>query len=253
MVSRRSLCRAPALSVCWVPALSASARPALSVSGPGAGALCPGLCRRQRSLCRGAALFGALGRGSTLPASGPRALSLFASFPALSRSLCRDLCRRSLRRPALSVSGPPFLWRSFAALGPVALCIGAVPALSVSGPGLSVSGPSSLCVAVGGTLCVHPSSGPRTRAPSSTTLRPCPQLRSACHPSAPAAPSSEPRATHPALRVPFFQERSPNLTVWGKKQRSGIARPKKLSCGYTRDRVKCLQLGHAPPVAIDSQ
>ena len=31
--------------------------------------------------------------------------------------------------------------------------------------------------------------------------------RSACH--------VDPRATHPARRVPFFQERTPNLTVWG--------------------------------------
>ena len=43
-----------------------------------------------------------------------------------------------------------------------------------------------------------------------------PQLRSACHPSGPWAPSPDPRATHPARRVPFFQERTSNLTVWEK-------------------------------------
>ena len=69
---------------------------------------------------------------------------------------------------------------------PGTLCVGRFPALSLSGPALSVSGPGCrpfLCRA-------HPR---------------------ATHP----VPSSDPRATHPARRVPFFQERNPNLTVWG--------------------------------------
>ena len=44
-----------------------------------------------------------------------------------------------------------------------------------------------------------------------------PQLRSACHPPGLRAPSSHPRANHPARRVPFFQEKPPNLAVWGQK------------------------------------
>ena len=102
--------------------------------------------------------------------------------PAPSRSLCR-VCgaRRSLcRLPALSASGPQAL-----CVGPGALC--RAPALS-----------SSLCVGPG-TLCwPGPSSEPR-----------------ATHPLPRAYPSSDPRATHPAQRVPFFQERTPKLTVWG--------------------------------------
>ena len=31
-----------------------------------------------------------------------------------------------------------------------------------------------------------------------------------------SAASSDPHATYPARRVPFFQERTPNITVWGK-------------------------------------
>ena len=41
------------------------------------------------------------------------------------------------------------------------------------------------------------------------------QLRAACHQSGPRAPSSDPRATHIARHIPFFQERTPNLTAWG--------------------------------------
>ena len=74
---------------------------------------------------------------------------------------------------------------------------------------------------------------PLPRAASSNPCHPSnvagPQLRSACHcgPPAPSrvpiasvlrAPSSDPRATLPARRVPFLQERTPNLTVWGKKK-----------------------------------
>ena len=67
----------------------------------------------------------------------------------------------------------------------------------------------------------HPS-GPR--APRIWSCRP-PNESQPCHPvrnpsSEPRAthpvraPSSDPRATHPA-RAAFFQERTPNLTVWG--------------------------------------
>ena len=191
--SRRSLCRAPALSVLG-PALSRSLRqaPAVSVSGPGPLCVC---VEPRRSLCRAPALSasGSCALWVDALCVGPR-----RSRPALSRSLCRDLCRapgttlrrapvfasdwRSLHRPALSVSGAAALSLP-------------VSALSVLGP----SGPPPLR----GTLCVglparHPPSLPPIWSAG-------PQLGSACHPSRPVlrAPNSDPRATHPARRVPL--------------------------------------------------
>ena len=54
----------------------------------------------------------------------------------------------------------------------------------------------------------NPHATPAPQAPSSDLHATHPVLR---------APSSDPRATHPASHVAFFQERTPNLTVWGKK------------------------------------
>ena len=51
------------------------------------------------------------------------------------------------------------------------------------------------------------------RNPAQSSMPP-PQFGAACHPSGPRAPTSERRATHPARCNPFFQERTPNLTVW---------------------------------------
>ena len=236
---RRSLCRAPALSV----------------SGPGA--LCVGPWRSLRRGPAGVRLnhcyvfiittylgrsipfrcgiaAPAMGINGTSPAGRPASLS---RGPALSPSLCRDLCWA----PALSVSGP----------GP--LCVGP-SMLSVSDPAalsLSVSGPSTLCVGAGalcvgprhslcrgpGALCIEPRHsfavcvGPRhslslfvvgpgpaaqvrlirmspirsTRAPNACSPIRAPssdarQLRSTCHPSSPARS--------------FFPGENPN-TVWG--------------------------------------
>ena len=88
--------------------------------------------------------------------------------------------------------------------GPGALCRG--PALSRSLPPLPVSGPGALCV------------GPRHSLALCVGARARRSCSSACHPSGPraAGPNSDPRATHPARCVPSFQERTPNLTVWGK-------------------------------------
>ena len=57
-----------------------------------------------------------------------------------------------------------------------------------------------------------PSSGPRATHPAAPPWAP------SSVPSAAVlrAPSSDPCATHPARRDPFFQERTLNLTVWGR-------------------------------------
>ena len=81
----------------------------------------------------------------------------------------------------------------------------------------------------------HPSSGPSARAGpqlrSHPRCGPPPSDLCSTHPvlrarlpitSVLRAPSSDPRATPPAWRVPFFQERTPNLTVWGKTTTLGI-------------------------------
>ena len=103
---------------------------------------------------------------------------------------------RSFWSPALSVSGPG------------AASWSRSPALSVSGsgalPALSVSGPAPQIRVSPAPQA--PSSDPRPRGPPAPIRVPPirsagPQLRSACH--------------HPARRVPFFLERTPNLTVWG--------------------------------------
>ena len=205
------------------------------MSGPGAGA------RRSRAL--------------TFSLSGPGALRV-GTRRSLCRILCRGpaasvsgpLCVsgpgalfvRARRSPALSVSGPALH------VGPGAVCVGlcgglrrpvcqgptgsCAPAISFSGPGsraLFVSGPGPLCIGTGiwlsrRSLCrpgrlgpgtfSHSVSGPRAtthpirRPPAPIRVPPIrsagPQLRSACHPS--------------KWRVPCVQERTPNLTAWGK-------------------------------------
>ena len=169
--------------------------PALSrrslVSGPGAlsvrasAALCAGA---QRSLCQG---------------------------PALSRcSLCRALSPAlsvsASALPALSVSGPGGVRVGAGALcvgGRRCLCRGLARPAHVSGP----APPPPLCPSAASP---HPHlasarhlSGPAgPRAQPRIRLR---ELRSTCHPSrcaASAGPGSDPRATHPARRIPFFQE-----------------------------------------------
>ena len=95
--------------------------------------------------------------------------------------------------------------------------------------GLFVSGPGALCSGPGNapgsadTPIQH--RGPPLR--SACHVPAGSQLRSACHSSSPAGPHpirvprssqchrSNPRATDSARRIPFFQERTPNLIVWG--------------------------------------
>ena len=91
-------------------------------------------------------------------------------------------------------------------LGPGALCVGARRSLCRAQAPFrhSESEPGTLSVSVSGSVFRRVPPGPAG-----------PQLRSACHPSGPAGPNSDLRATHPARRVPFFQERTPNLTGWG--------------------------------------
>ena len=126
-------------------------------------------------------------------------------------------------------------WEAF-----VSICVGA-PALSrrcVLGPALSAAGPRPLSVL---RSARHPSC---SASPTHPAPRPCPGLprppaptgvppirprrphtsdHPVCGPPAgirvpPSSPgpSSNPRAIHPARRVPFYQERTPNLAVWGK-------------------------------------
>ena len=112
-----------------------------------------------------------------------------------SGALPHSLCRAS----ALSVSRPATLSLSASYLGGLRVGPGRSPALPVSAP-------SALCAAA---------------ALSATSSDPRATQRHLwfCGPPAPTpgprAPSSNPRTTHPAQRVPFFQERTPNLTVSG--------------------------------------
>ena len=91
--------------------------------------------------------------------------------------------------------------------------IGAPPALSVLGPGAAPA------------FSLSPQQ--RQRAPEErrgptqipTQRQRARDRRALQH----GAPSSDPRATHPARSVPFFQERTPNLPIGGKhsnKQRN---------------------------------
>ena len=166
-----------------------------SVSGPGA------LCvRASAALCLAPALSGGLGSVETVPA------------PANPHQ--RYLCRA----PAVSVSGLGALRHS--------LCRASTQILLNT----SVSGLGGLCI--GARRSPAPCSSPRTPSSDPRATHAAPRLpapiRMACHPSSTQAPSSachpsnteasssNPRATHPARRVPLFQERTPNLPVWGK-------------------------------------
>ena len=173
----RSLCRAPALSVSGLGARwSFCQGPALFVSGPGS--LCVGT---QRSLVHCVAARCSLCRG-----------------PALSR---------------------PGAWLA-------ALCVGAGVLLCVGARRSLCGGPGSLCraptiyVSGSGALCVGPRRSPGVvSVPPQIRVPPIQSagthFRSACHPSDSRAPSSDPRACHPARRVPCLRERTPNFTDWG--------------------------------------
>ena len=156
---RRSLCRGPALSV---------SGPALSCSLCGRRSLCRGLSGHgapRRSLCRGPALSRSLcrdlcphrrspalcvGRGALcvgarrclcqapeLSVSGHAApRRSLCRGPALSRSLCRDLCPHRRSPATLCVEA-----RRFSVSGPGALCVGALRS-----PGAPCVGP--LCLQV---------------------------------------------------------------------------------------------------------
>ena len=148
--------------------------------------------------------------------------------------------KRSLtpcRNPALSVSVSSALraWVCFS----LAVCVGPGPQLRSVCRSSRRCGPSSASalapfVPVAQRVQLRsvliPSAGPSShpalplRSAWSVVTLPAPP---ACHPSvrphpamsraAPRAPSSDPCATRPARRVPFFQERTPNITAWGEK------------------------------------
>ena len=175
-IARRSLCRGPTLCLSGPGALCVGARQ----SSPGA--VCVGLCvGARRFLCPGPALC--FGAGRSFFVSGPGAL---CRGPARCLSACRCLGffvrprRSSCRGPALSIalrrSLSECVWGLFLYRSSALLCS------LCRGPALS-----------GG----HSVSGPGAA-------------------EALVAPSSHPHATHPARRVPFFQERTPNLSLGEK-------------------------------------
>ena len=152
----------------------------LSVSGPGA--LCVGPRRSQcvgarQSVCRARAL-------SRRPLCRTPALSRALSGPR--RSVCRALAL-SPRSSALSVLA------------------GTRPQLRSATLHLVHPSSESTC---------HPSV-PNPH-PAERADPPAPIYLPANHPGR-GPPSSDPRATHPARRVDFFQETTPNITVWGLK------------------------------------
>ena len=223
--------------------------PALSVSGPNALALFVG----SRALCVGTS---ALCPGPWRSVSGPGALSgpsvLFVGPSTLSqRSLrrgpvpgalcgrppCGALCvgpRRSVcvgprpslaacveprrQTPALFVSGPAAVSGpgalSLSVSGPGALCQG--PAPVVSGPGILCVGSLSVSGSVSGPGALPPLFLCRAQHSLALFVGPRHPLR-----RGPALSVSGLGAGPCALSVsggafPFFQERTPNLTVWGK-------------------------------------
>ena len=174
---RRSLSRAPDLSVRPRRSLCFRPRrlPALFVSGPGA-------------LCRAPALFVSASLSnpavSVLGAAALcRALALSVSDPGVGLcvepgSLCVVSCRSLCRAPALSASGP-----------------GALPAPSVSRPGALYVGPRCITLRP-----IRPACGP-SRVPP---IRPPNSEARATH------PVRGPPAYHPsARRVPFLSRREP--------------------------------------------
>ena len=185
------------------------------------------LCVEPGALCRVGARRSSPNTPCLAPVSvvsgGSQALSAVMSGPG---GLCVGPCLPgpafSVSGPALSVSGPGALCRT------PAVCVVArqsLPrarsacrgpalwaALSVSGSGARVhlhrvwafNSPTPICAPV----LRASSSDPRATHSHSDLVGP--RLRSSCHPSSPAIPHSDPRATHP------FQGRTPNLNVWGK-------------------------------------
>ena len=223
-----------ALCVGFRHSLALCVRPALSVSGcAGTGALC---VEPRRSLCRALrpapALFSAVWVGARrslrrVPAPSRGALSFSVSGsvsgprhspatlcigPALSASPSA-LCVGSRRsRP---FCGDPL--PALSATGPAALCIGAVPALSVSGPALSVSGPSfsaSLSAALS-VSTLHLLDAPGPPAPPPSGLPPAPIL------------ATQPLRGTAQIRVPPiqpgefpFSRREPQTLLFGGKRSS---------------------------------
>ena len=184
------LCQALALCRRSLSNLSRGPGLLLSVSDVGPGAL-PPLCDScvgpQRSL----------GRAPTLSVScrAQRSLSGSVSGPG---ALCQGPTGPEAQAPALSVKPQP-----------VSLSVCRAPALSASSPNLCLSGqrsPAALCVGPQRSLRRAPalfvSSGPGPAISGALAQHPHGWTR---------APSSDPRAR----RVPCFQERTPNLTVWG--------------------------------------
>ena len=245
--------RSAAVSLCWGPVLCVGIcvgpRRSLSqsVSGPGGLAVSvsvsgPGAVsvRLRRSLCRRPALFvsgpGALCRAPALFVLGPDALCV-GPAPCVGA-----LCLCVVPHPAPDPRGTQLRRACAMRTGSPNSPIQSNPQRARSN--LRASGPHPTPWAQLRSAC-HPSnfdrivSGFMDRPSSSDGAT---QLRSACHllwwldfscgsgprathpalraPSSDAAraprPQLESGATHPARRVPFFQERTPNLTVWGK-------------------------------------
>ena len=193
------------------------------MSGPSA------LCRAL-ALCVGARHF-VSGPGLLVSGSGrgPAFLSQYC--------LCQVPCSlsgpgalfvgaRQSVRPTISVSGPGAL----CCVGPRRRALARYPGSAChpapSGQLRVPPTPAPRPIYLASRAATHPhlraSAQPGTTGPSSAG----PQLPSACRLScrAPSSdprairltgPSSDPRATHLARRVPFGQERTPNLTVWG--------------------------------------
>ena len=208
--------------------------PVLFVSGPGPGALslsvriCVGPLRAPRSLC-----FSVSGPALRAPAQirapairpATHGLCASSSDPcATSRQL------RSVRNPS-SPNHPSSL-------------------RPVSRANHSVRGPPS---SDPGAIHYLQRSAPRTPIPDTAPVavrKPPAQIRvpliRSCGPEAvgpssrPRAPSSDQRATQLARRVPFFQEITPNLPVWGKSSNSLECRWVFFSCLCCHQAAGCI-------------
>ena len=235
-----SICVGPRRSppaLCVGPgSLCVGFRHSLALCGPGA--LCVGARRSPWcSLCRALALS-VSGRGGLCV--GPRhslcrprhtlalcvglrrSLAVCVGFRARSSEACSSACHPfNLRqrsaclwsaclRASLLARGS--LWTTFTCPFPGSTapiptpssdpCCGRPPLIRCCGPPLRAACHQS-----------RPSSDPRAVQPAAIRSV-APQLRSACHPSHPRAPGSDPRATHPARRVPFAG-REPQTLLFG--------------------------------------
>ena len=216
----RSWCRGPALSVSGPSALCVGARHSLcrgpglqrSVSGP---SLCrgPAVAPRsgwlselfdvgaqhslsQRSLCRAPTVFVSGPSTPTICVSVLSSLCVLCSRPAL-------FSRPQLTHPILRAHAPP---RCAHLLPQPELPCVLPPIRSAAHAPIRVA-----AIRVPPTQLRAPSSDPRATHPvSRCQLRPMPPIQ-------PRAHSSDPCPSHPARRVPFFQDRTPNLTVWGNR------------------------------------